>query len=142
MKVKDTKVDKVLANAIIPSKAALALTEAMERIYNTLGKPTYCMKEGDNSDVGWKMCDELVELWYTFYPWELKAWKSELIDELDAERSVRASIDAGGYFPISYPTRLAKMLETYLPDQKLQDKTFIKKMVKRHPVFKMTNFKI
>lgn len=137
MKVRDAKVDEFLQDKIVPSKTALALTEAIERIYNMLGRPTDC-----STDSGWKMCDELVQLWYTFYPWELEAWRKEQLDELEVERSVKASNDAGGYFPISYPTRLYNMLDTYLPDQKLQDMKFIRKMVQRHPIFKKTNYAI
>ena len=137
MKVRDTKVDSFLADKIVPSKTAVALVEAIEQVYNRLGQPKDC-----STEVGWKMCDELVELWYTFYPWELKAWRKEALDELELERSVKESNDAGGYFPIAYPTRLYQMLETYLPDQKLQDKSFIRKMVQRHPIFKKTNYAI
>ena len=137
MKVRDPKVDKTLNDSFVPSKYATALAEGAERIYSLLGKPTDC-----STDSGWKMCDELVEMWYKHYPWELDAWKEELKDELDIERSVKDSVKGGGYFPISYPTRLYQMLETYLPDQRLHDRGFIRKMVRRHPVFKRTNFKI
>lgn len=137
MKVRDQKVDSFLQDKIVPSKTALALTEAMEQIYNRLGQPKDC-----STEVGWKMCDELVQLWYTFYPWELKAWKQEALDDLELERSVKQSNDAGGYFPIAYPTRLHNMLQAYLPNQKLQDMKFIRKMVQRHPIFKKTRYTI
>ena len=134
MKVRDEKVDKFLEDKVIPSKTALALTEAIERIYERLGRPTDCTTEA-----GWKMADELVQLWYTFYPWELVAWKKEALDELELERTPREAGDMG-YFPISYPTRLYNMFSTYLPDQKLQDRRFIHKMIIRHPVFKRSNY--
>lgn len=121
----------------VPSKTAVALTEGIERIYRRLGFPTDC-----STETGWKMCDELVQLWYSFYPWELTAWKEEQLDELANERTVKESLRGGGYFPISYPTRLYKMFETYLPDQKLNDMRFVRKMVKRHPIFKKTRHQI
>lgn len=137
-KVRDPKVDEVLAESFIPSKLSAALTQGIEQIYDRLGKPTDASNE-----VGWKMVDELVKLWYTYYPWELKAWKESVLDDLELERDVHTAIkENGGYFPISYPTRLYKMLDTYLPNQKLHDRSFIKKMVLRHPVFKTTNYKV
>lgn len=132
--VRDEKVDKILQNSFVPTKLATALTEAIEQIYSKFGKPTDC-----STEVGWKMCDELVRLWYRHFPWEVEAWKKETLDELDVERTPYEAGDYG-YFPISYPTRLYKMLDTYLPDQKLQDRDFIAKMLTRHPIFKRSNY--
>jgi len=117
------------------SKEAAAITSGVERIYKLLGRPT-----DTSTNSGWKMIDNLVGVWYNFYPQELADWKKELATQLGEERSVHDALKAnGGYIPISFPTRLYKMLETYLPDLKMQDRDFIKKFAGRYPIFKFTN---
>lgn len=122
----------------IPSDEAVAITEGCERVYKALGRPIDCSTES-----GWKMIDNLVGVWYHFYPWELEAWRKELKTQLGAERSVAEALKVnGGYIPISFPTRLYKMIETYLPEQKITDRKFIRKFAGRYPIFKMTNAKL
>ncbi len=122
----------------IASREAAAIVEGCERVYNALGKPT-----DTSTDSGWKMVDNLVGVWYRFYPWEIEDWKKELSIQLGGERSVHDALRAnGGYIPISFPTRLYKMLDTYLPEQKITDRKFIKKFAGRYPIFKFTNYKI
>lgn len=122
----------------MPNKEAVALSEGIHRTYDLLGKP-----KDTETEAGWKMIDNLVGVWYNFYPWELKAWKKELETQLGGERTVHEALKAnGGYIPISFPTRLYKMLEIFLPDLKITDRKFIKKFAGRYPIFKMTNFQI
>lgn len=122
----------------MPSKASVAVVSALERIYKILGEP----KDASN-EMGWKMIDNIMDGWASLYPQEVTTWKEELKDELSAERTIHEANKAnGGYFPISYPLRLYKMLEMYLPDQKLHDMTFIKKMTTRYPILKTTNAKL
>lgn len=130
--------DLNLADYEIPSNEAIALTDGLERIANVLGRPTDA-----STNAGWKMIDNLVGVWYRFYPWELQAWEKELKIQLGSERSVHEALKAsGGYIPISLPTRLYKMITTYLPDLKVTDKDFIHKFAGRYPIFKFTNAKI
>jgi len=122
----------------IPSKEAVAITEGLERVADRLGRPIDASTES-----GWKMIDNLVGVWYNFYPWELKAWKKELAIQLGTERTVHEALKAsGGHIPISFPTRLYKMIETYMPQVRFQDKAFIKKFAGRYPIFKFTNAKL
>lgn len=122
----------------IPSKEATAIAEGVERAYNMLGRPT-----DTKGETGWKMMDNLVGVWFNFYPWELKAWEKELSLQLGNERSVGEALKAhGGYIPISFPTRLYKMIETYLPDVKVTERVFIRKFATRYPIFKFTKHKI
>jgi hypothetical protein len=119
-------------------KKSAAILAGLERSYKVLGEP-----QDASNETGWKMIDVLFRCWQLQYPLEVEDWKERLANELDGERTAREAVKAsGGYFPISYPTRFHRMLEMYLPNQKLQDRSFIRKMVARYPILKSTNLKV
>lgn len=55
-----------------------------------------------------------MEMWKKYYPHELSEWIKQLDYDLTVERTVREAVkNDGGYFPISYPTRLWSLLRFY-----------------------------
>ena len=119
------------------SKLSSAYTEGLMRIYNKLGEPTDC-----STNSGWIMLDNIMQVWDKAFPREKADWIKEIKEELTVERSIRASVKAGGYFPMSYPTRLYNMIHAILPNQKLNDKRFIREFINRYPFLKTTNYSV
>lgn len=119
------------------SKLNAALTKGLISVHDKLGNPTDC-----STNVGWVMLDNIIQVWSNYFPREVAEWKEEVLDQLEVERSIAASVKAGGYFPMSWPSRLYKMIKTLLPDQKLNDDDFIHKLLGRYPIFKTTNYRV
>lgn len=87
--------------------------------------------------------DNIMQVWERCWPQEKDDWISQIKGELSVERSVQEAIKAdGGYFPMSYPTRLYELIKAMMPAQKMNDRWFIKGMVERYPFLKTTNYKI
>lgn len=118
------------------SRLNAAVTKGLLDVHDKLGNPTDC-----STNTGWVMLDQIMQVWMKFYPQEVRDWKKEVLEQLDVERSIAESVREGGYFPMSYPTRLWKMIKALLPDQKLNDDKFISQMVSRYPMLKTTNAK-
>lgn len=120
------------------SKDGAAAVKGLMSVREKLGNPTDC-----SNNVGWVMLDNIVQVWQKYWPWEMKDWVERLKVELDTERTIKDAIKAeGGYFPVSYPTRLYKMIHALLPEQKLNDKEFLRGLVSRYPFLQSTNAKI
>lgn len=114
---------------------ALMVVKVLEKTHEKLGSPTDATNE-----TGWRMVDAIIHVWKKLFPRELDDWNHELQNELVVERTVRQALKAnGGYFPVSYPTRVYRMLEYFLPNQKLHDWDFMRKLVTRYPFLKTTN---
>jgi hypothetical protein len=125
-------------DAFAPSSYQVALTKGLMNIREKLGKPLDC-----STNSGWVLLDSVVQVWEKLWPQEKKDWVKQIQEELSVERSVREAIKQdGGYFPMSYPTRLYEMIRAILPEQKLNDKKFIKEMISRYPFLKSTNYKV
>ena len=125
-------------DVLVVSKEAAALAKGLENVSKKLGDPKDC-----STNTGWVMMDNIVQIWMKAWPWEVNDWIKQLADDLGAERTVHQAVKAnGGYFPISYPTRLYKLIKAMLPDQKLNDYDFIKGMTSRYPFLKTTNAKL
>jgi hypothetical protein len=119
------------------SKLNAALTKGLLDIHDKLGNPTDC-----SVNTGWVMLDNIMQVWNKYYPREVREWKKDVLYSLETERSIAASVKAGGYFPMSYPARLHKMIKVLLPDQKLNDDIFIHQLLGRYPFLKTTNAKV
>lgn len=120
------------------SKDGAAVTKGLMLVWEKLGKPTDC-----SNNIGWVMLDNIVQVWMKYWPWEAQDWVKRLKVELGTERTIREAIKAdGGYFPVSYPTRLYKLIHTLLPEQKLNDKKFLRELVGRYPFLHTSNYKI
>jgi len=119
------------------SKLNAMVTKGLLDVHDKLGNPSDC-----SVNTGWVMMDNIMQIWKKFYPGEVEDWKKDVIVSLDTERTIAASVKEGGYFPMSYPTRLYKLIKTLLPDQKLNDDNFIKDITGRYPFLKVTNAKL
>lgn len=120
------------------TREGAAYTKGLVKVWEKLGKPTDC-----STNTGWVMLDNIIQVWMKAWPHESRDWVKQLKEELGAERTIREAIKAdGGYFPVSYPTRLYNLIHTLLPEQKLNDKKFMRQLVSRYPFLKSTNIKI
>jgi len=119
------------------SKITTAYMLGLIGVWEKLGKPTDC-----STNSGWVVMDNIMQVWMKAFPQEWTQWKQEILDSLETERTIAASVKAGGYFPMSYPTRLYKMIKTLLPKQKLNDDEFIHQMVNRYPFLKTTKYSV
>lgn len=120
------------------SRAGAAYTRGLVLIWEKLGKPEDC-----STNSGWVMLDNIVEVWMKAWPQEVRDWVKQLKHDLTVERTVHEAVKAnGGYFPVSYPTRLYQMIRTLLPLQKLNDKKFMRQLISRYPFLSSTNLKI
>lgn len=121
------------------SPEALAIVKVLEKVSEKLGNPKDCM----SGESGWKMLDAIMKVWSDNYPQEVHDWIKQLEYELTVERTVQQAMKAnGGYFPVSYPTRVYRMIEYFLPDQKVTDWDFMRKLIWRYPFLKTTNYKV
>lgn len=112
--------------------------EFLHKVWVKAGKPDRLGTESS-----WKVVDAIMNMWAALYPHEVEAWVQDLKDEQSAERTVHEAVSAnGGYFPISYPTRIYNMFKVYFPDEQFADRKLIKKIISRYPAFKVTNYKI
>lgn len=122
----------------IPPAEALLSTEYLHKVFIAAGKPTKL--EGESA---WRMVDAIMGVWFALYPWEVDEWTKRLKEDQSAERSIADANKAnGGYFPISYPTRLLMMIKIYFRNERFADHDLIKKFVKRYPILKRTRFNI
>lgn len=119
------------------SKIATAYMLGLVRVREKLGNPTDC-----STNTGWVLIDNIMQVWDKAFPYEKADWIKEINTELKFERTMRASVKAGGYFPMSYPMRLYRMIHTLLPGQKLNDKKFIHLLLQRYQFLKTTNYKV
>lgn len=118
------------------SKLSAAVTKGLINSWEKLGCPSDC-----SVNSGWVMLDTIMEIWTKFYPKEKEDWIKQLKHDLTVERSA-AEAKGFGYFPVSYPTRLFRMIKTMLPDQKLNDKDFLHHLIQRYPFLQSSNYKI
>lgn len=116
---------------------ASAISQALMKIYEKLGRP-----EAVDSDTGWIMLDEIVRVWYSLFPQEVKDWNHDLELDLTVERSVGQAVKAGGYTPLSCPPRLFMLIRAVFPEFKLSDKKLWHRLVTRYPFLKTTNYKL
>lgn len=122
----------------VPSTEEQLSTEYIHKVWLLAGRPTRLTGES-----GWKVMDSIMQVWGALYPHELQAWKENLVDEQDVERSPHeANKENGGHFPISYPTRVFKLINVYFKQEKLADRKLIKKFIERYPILKRTKYKI
>lgn len=125
-------------NFEIASDETRLSAEFIERVWRKAGQPRTL-----DAEVSWKVVDVIMQVWGGLYPWELEAWKKNLQDEQSLERTVHeANKQNGGYFPISYPTRLLQMLRLKFPNEHYTDHKLILKFVKRYPILKRTKYNI
>lgn len=119
------------------TKEGAALTKYLVLVWERLGKPLDC-----SVATGWVMMDSIINIWKQSFPDEFEMFLDELSDDREAERTVHEAVKGGGYIPMSIPTRLYQLIKTLLPQQKLNDRKFIKAMINRYPFMKATNYSV
>lgn len=124
----------------VPQEARV-LTTYLFTLYDRLGLRSD-ITVADLSPGVWKFIDQVFITWKVGYPHEYQEWVENLQFELKYERPIQEAIKKGGYTPMSYPQRAYDLIRVFLPNIKLQDKYFIKQLVKRIPELKMTNYRL
>jgi hypothetical protein len=106
---------------------------ALDAYADKLGNPQDC-----STEAGWKLIDAIVLFWEANYPQEVNDWRHDRKIDLENERDKHVHL----YNPVTYPTRLFKLLKIFFPYMSLSDRNFYTKLVKRQALFKSTNYKI
>lgn len=83
---------------------------------------------------------EIYRVWGALFPHEKQDFIENTKYELDVERPVKVAINAGGYVPVSFPTRFHNLIEILLPDVKMQDRRFWKPLFSHIPELKRSNY--
>lgn len=117
------------------SKDGTALTEGLMQIWEKLGRPEDC-----STNSGWIMLDQIVNCWTLYFPHEVADWIHDRALDLQNEITLQQLVKKdGGYNPITYPPTFFQLTKALLPQLKLTDKKFQRKLSNRHPMFKSTN---
>lgn len=90
----------------------------------------------------WKFIEQVFVSWKAGFPLEYDEWIDDLKYELEYERPIQEAVKSGGYNLGSYPMRPYQLLKVFFPSLKLHDRDFIKKLIRRIPEIKHTNYKI
>lgn len=83
---------------------------------------------------------EIYKVWAALFPLEHREFITNTEYELDVERPVKQAISAGGYTPISFPTRLDRLFNLMMPGVKTQDKRFWKPLLSYIPELRRSNY--
>lgn len=110
-----------------------ALTvEYLMRVHKKAGNPTRI-----DSQAAWRVVDAIFGVWTTNYPQEEKDFREALKTRRAYAKSVKKMVKEGhGVFTFSYPPHLYHLLKTLFPNQKLQDRSFIRKLANKYPGLK------
>lgn len=121
-------------------------TAYLIRLKDRLGIPDSAVLEGSkdtasrSNKIILAYAKEIYKVWAALYPQEHRDFIAATEFELKYERPVKEAIKAGGYSPISYPTRLDSMFHLLLPEVKTQDRRFWEPLLKNIPELKRTNY--
>jgi hypothetical protein len=124
----------------VPDEARI-LTEHLFNLKERLGIPD-TIENRDLNDVAWRFIVEIFNAWRTAFPREFREWFLNLQDNLKYERPIQMAIKSGGYIPISYPYRFFELMHIFLPNVKVSERGFTKKILSRIPELRNTNYKI
>ena len=83
---------------------------------------------------------EIYRVWAALFPLEHREFIKNTEHELDVERPVKAALKAGGYSPISFPTRLDGLFHALMGSIKTQDKRFWKPLLSYIPELRRSNY--
>lgn len=103
-------------------------------IFNKIGRPDFDI----NSATFWVMVDNIVNVWFKVFPYEVEEFKRTVNDQKENDRGVKASIDLGIGNQYAIPAGLYKMLRSFFPYMRFTDKDFIHKFTQRYPFTKTT----
>jgi len=83
---------------------------------------------------------EIYKVWSALFPHERREFIENTKHELDVERPIRQAVKAGGYTPISFPTRLDRLFNLMMPGVKTQDKRFWRPLLSYIPELRRSNY--
>ena len=112
----------------------LALTEGLLMIFEKLGRPECDM----NSATFWVMVDNIVNVWFKVFPYEVEEFKKTVNEQKDNDRGIKESLRLGIGNQYAIPVSLYKMLRAFWPYISFTDKDFIHKFTERYPFTKTT----
>ena len=116
----------------------IALTEGLLTVYQRLGRP-----EGDiNSPLFWLMMDNIVQVWFKVFPYEVEEFAETVKEQRATERSIKDSIAKGLCQQYALPANLYRMIKTFYPFLTMTSKEFVHKLTDRYPFLKTTENKL
>lgn len=117
------------------SPTVVASSKWLVDIWEKLGRPNTPLSES-----GAKMVNVILAVWKELSPQEAKEWhesrKTYKLNELDAKEQIRKHT---GRSLASYPFLVFHLLRRIFPDFKFGDRDNCLKLVRKFPVFMMTN---
>jgi len=119
----------------IPTNQAIAISGILAKSWSAFGKPDTVRSEG-----GKKLMTVIIAAWEDSFPVECEEWRIERNEELLNERSVSASIKAGGHNVAAYPYWLYKMMTWGFPNERWAKRETVEFLVKNFPVFRTSNY--
>lgn len=120
------------------TKMGAAYAKVLFEIWNNIGRP-----DDLTTNSGWKLLDEIIRVWERSFPMEVIDWKHDRAIDLEAERTIRQHISAGGYNPVTYPPSLFNLIKIMLPRLKMADKRVHHQICQRYPdLFQTTNYAV
>lgn len=115
-------------------KIQLALTEGLLMIFEKLGRPECDM----NSATFWIMVDNIVNVWFKVFPYEVEEFKQTVSEQKEDDRGIKESLKTGIGNQYAIPAGLFKMMRAFWPSIPFTDKNFIHKFTQRYPFTKTT----
>ena len=112
----------------------MALTEGLIMIFNKLGRPECDI----NSATFWVMVDNIVNVWFKVFPFEVEEFKQTVNEQKENDRGTLKLEDAGINNQYAIPAGLYKMLRSFFPYIRFTEKEFIHKFTTRYPFTKTT----
>ena len=117
----------------------IVLKQFYQRQVNAVDRIVFLAK-GNRSTVStendWKIVEELFSFWATEWPTEYSEFK-KVIPQIRATRRSKGYSESGEMKYVgAMPPRFERMLKVIFPDQSF-DKTFVNKIVKKIPIFKI-----
>ena len=118
----------------IPGKTAIDAANLLTYAWDEAGKPDTLFSDG-----GDKIMTVLVSMWQDLYPEESKQWmedrKEYQDNELESSEQIRKET---GRSLASVPMFFHTTLKALFKDEEM-DREYYKKLVKKYPMFRMTN---
>lgn len=124
----------------VPEEARV-LTEYLFTLYDKLGLSSD-ITASELSPSAWKFIEQVFITWRAGYPSEYQDWVDSVQHELKYERPIQEAIKKGGYTFMAYPQRAFDLLKVFFPNVKLNDRAFMRKLIKIIPELKHTNYKV
>lgn len=112
----------------------MALTEGLLMIFEKLGRPECDI----NSATFWIMVDNIVNVWFKVFPFEVEEFKQTVSEQKEDDRGIKESLDLGIGNQYAIPAGLFRMMKAFWPLVPFTDKKFIHKFTERYPFTKTT----